>query len=169
MLYSIGKDSSVMLHLAQGVLSGASRRFPLLHVDTTWKFREMIAFRDRVAAAGRRRAAACTSTRRACARASPITHGATLHTDVMKTAGAEAGAGQVRLRCGLRRRAARRGEVARQGAHLLVPQRAASLGPEEPAPRAVEPLQHPHPQGRERARVPDLLENSTPSSDRSAG
>ena len=48
MLYSIGKDSSVMLHLAhEGVLSRRKPPFPLLHVDTTWKFREMIEFRDR--------------------------------------------------------------------------------------------------------------------------
>src|SRR5207342_972502 len=68
--------------------------------------------------------------------------------------GAEAGAGQVAVRCGDRRCASRRGEVARQGADLLVPQRAAPLGPEEPAPGAVEPVQHPHPQGRVGAGVP---------------
>src|SRR6478609_5641457 len=49
MLYSIGKDSSVLLHLALKAFYPAKPPFPLLHVDTTWKFREMIAFRDRVA------------------------------------------------------------------------------------------------------------------------
>jgi len=49
MLYSIGKDSSVMLHLALKAFRPARLPFPLLHVDTTWKFREMIAFRDRIA------------------------------------------------------------------------------------------------------------------------
>ena len=49
MLYSIGKDSSVMLHLALKAFYPAKLPFPLLHVDTTWKFREMIAFRDRLA------------------------------------------------------------------------------------------------------------------------
>src|SRR3954467_3663779 len=49
MLYSIGKDSSVMLHLAVKAFYPAPLPFPLLHVDTTWKFREMIAFRDRIA------------------------------------------------------------------------------------------------------------------------
>src|SRR6185312_13704742 len=68
--------------------------------------------------------------------------------------GAEAGAGPARLRRRDRRRAPRRGEIAREGAHLLVPQCAAPLGSEEPAPRAVAQLQHLHPQGRERARVP---------------
>ena len=51
MLYSIGKDSSVMLHLALKAFYPSKPPFPLLHVDTTWKFREMIAFRDRVARA----------------------------------------------------------------------------------------------------------------------
>jgi sulfate adenylyltransferase subunit 2 len=46
MLYSIGKDSSVMLHLARKAFYPAKPPFPLLHIDTTWKFREMIAFRD---------------------------------------------------------------------------------------------------------------------------
>src|SRR5487761_1160892 len=49
MLYSIGKDSSVMLHLALKAFRPARLPFPVLHVDTTWKFREMIAFRDRMA------------------------------------------------------------------------------------------------------------------------
>src|SRR6266550_1161147 len=49
MLYSIGKDSGVMLHLAMKAFHPAKPPFPLLHVDTTWKFREMIAFRDRMA------------------------------------------------------------------------------------------------------------------------
>ena len=49
MLYSIGKDSSVMLHLAMKAFHPAKPPFPLLHVDTTWKFREMYEFRDRMA------------------------------------------------------------------------------------------------------------------------
>src|SRR3954469_19727603 len=49
MLYSIGKDSAVMLHLAMKAFYPAKPPFPLLHVDTTWKFREMIEFRDRTA------------------------------------------------------------------------------------------------------------------------
>jgi sulfate adenylyltransferase subunit 2 len=49
LLYSIGKDSSVMLHLALKAFAPAKPPFPLLHVDTTWKFREMIAFRDETA------------------------------------------------------------------------------------------------------------------------
>src|ERR1700761_4462768 len=52
MLYSIGKDSSVLLHLLRKAFFPASPPMPLLHVDTTWKFREMIAFRDQVASKG---------------------------------------------------------------------------------------------------------------------
>src|ERR1700734_916906 len=50
MMYSIGKDPSVMLHLARKAFWPAAPPFPLLHIDTTWKFREMIAFRNRIAA-----------------------------------------------------------------------------------------------------------------------
>ena len=72
MLYSIGKDSSVLLHLALKAFYPAKPPFPLLHVDTTWKFREMIAFRDR-----RRRSSASSSDRphqpgRAGARHQPV-------------------------------------------------------------------------------------------------
>jgi sulfate adenylyltransferase subunit 2 len=50
MLYSIGKDSSVLLHLAHKAISSARPPFPFMHFDTTWKFRDMITFRDRMAA-----------------------------------------------------------------------------------------------------------------------
>ena len=55
MLYSIGKDSSVLLHLAMKAFHPAKPPFPLLHIDTTWKFREMIAFRDQRARLRQRR------------------------------------------------------------------------------------------------------------------
>ena len=86
MLYSIGKDSSVMLHLAMKAFYPAKPPFPLLHVDTTWKFREMIAFRDADGATARPASCSCTSTRTALARGiGPFTHGSAVHTDVMKT------------------------------------------------------------------------------------
>ena len=65
MLYSIGKDSSVMLHLAMKAFYPAKPPFPLLHVDTTWKFREMIAFRDRDGRAARPAAAGAHQSRTA--------------------------------------------------------------------------------------------------------
>ena len=85
MLYSIGKDSSVMLHLALKAFHPSRLPFPLLHVDTTWKFREMIAFRDaRVRELG---LDLLVHTNKDGLRRgiSPITHGSAVHTEVMKT------------------------------------------------------------------------------------
>ena len=148
MLYSVGKDSSVLLHLAMKAFYPAKPPFPFLHVDTTWKFREMIAFRDAMAAQARLRSPRPHQRGRRARGHQPVRprlqHPHPRHED----GGAAAGARQIRLRRGLRRRAARRGEVARQGAHLLVPQRQPCLGPEEPAPGNVEDLQHPRRAGR---------------------
>ncbi|WP_345972682.1 sulfate adenylyltransferase subunit CysD [Sulfurimonas diazotrophicus] len=87
MLYSIGKDSSVMLHLALKAFYPAKLPFPLLHVDTTWKFREMIAFRDsRIDALGLELLVHVNEE--GVARGiGPFTHGSAVHTDVMKTEG----------------------------------------------------------------------------------
>jgi sulfate adenylyltransferase subunit 2 len=85
MLYSIGKDSSVMLHLALKAFYPGPPPFPLLHIDTTWKFREMIAFRD--AEARRLGLDLIVHVNEQGVRdgISPITHGSALYTDVMKT------------------------------------------------------------------------------------
>ncbi len=85
MLYSIGKDSSVMLHLAMKAFYPAKPPFPLLHVDTTWKFREMIAFRDREAKRLGVELIVHTNEQGVRDGISPITHGSTLYTDIMKT------------------------------------------------------------------------------------
>jgi sulfate adenylyltransferase subunit 2 len=85
MLYSIGKDSSVLLHLLRKAFYPARPPMPLLHVDTTWKFREMIAFRDEVAAAGDVEVLVHINEEGVRQGISPQTHGATVHTDVMKT------------------------------------------------------------------------------------
>ena len=87
MLYSIGKDSAVMLHLALKAFYPAKPPFPLLHVDTTWKFREMIEFRDRMAQRARPRAARPQQPRGRRAGHQPVHHGSAIHTDVMKTQG----------------------------------------------------------------------------------
>lgn len=86
MLYSIGKDSSVLLHLLRKAFYPARAPIPLLHVDTTWKFREMIAFRDQVAAAGDVELLVHVNEEGVRQGISPLVHGATVHTDVMKTA-----------------------------------------------------------------------------------
>jgi sulfate adenylyltransferase subunit 2 len=85
MLYSIGKDSSVLLHLLRKAFYPAKPPLPLLHVDTTWKFREMIAFREQVAASGDVQVLVHINQDGVRQGISPLTHGATVHTDVMKT------------------------------------------------------------------------------------
>ncbi|MBP5857846.1 sulfate adenylyltransferase subunit CysD [Marivibrio halodurans] len=85
MMYSIGKDSSVMLHLAQKAFHPAPPPFPLLHVDTTWKFREMIEFRDRRAGEVGMDLIVHVNREGVEQGIGPFTHGSALHTDVMKT------------------------------------------------------------------------------------
>ena len=85
MLYSIGKDSSVMLHLAMKAFYPAKPPFPLLHVDTTWKFREMISFRDQRAADLGLELLVHTNPDGLRDGVGPISHGSAVHTDIMKT------------------------------------------------------------------------------------
>ena len=85
MLYSVGKDSSVLLHLLLKAFYPARPPIPLLHVDTGWKFREMIAFRDRRAAETGVELRVHTNSEGVAQGIGPFTHGATVHTDVMKT------------------------------------------------------------------------------------
>ena len=85
MLYSIGKDSSVLLHLARKAFYPAPPPFPLMHVDTTWKFREMIEFRDKVAAQYGFELIVHINQDGVDQGIGPFTHGSSLHTDVMKT------------------------------------------------------------------------------------
>jgi len=85
MLYSIGKDSSVMLHLALKAFFPAVPPFPFLHVDTTWKFREMIAFRDQIARQYGLNLLVHINQDGLDTGIGPFTHGSTVHTDVMKT------------------------------------------------------------------------------------
>jgi sulfate adenylyltransferase subunit 2 len=85
MLYSIGKDSSVMLHLARKAFFPARPPFPVLHVDTTWKFREMIAFRDETARRHGLDLIVHVNAEGLEMGINPFTHGSALYTDVMKT------------------------------------------------------------------------------------
>jgi sulfate adenylyltransferase subunit 2 len=87
MLYSIGKDSAVMLHLARKAFFPSSPPFPLLHVDTTWKFRAMYELRDRVAAEPGMRLLVHVNQQGLDMGINPFTHGSQIHTDVMKTQG----------------------------------------------------------------------------------
>ena len=85
MLYSIGKDSSVMLHLALKAFYPSPPPFPFLHVDTTWKFREMIAFRDEAAHRHGLDLLVHVNQEGLASGINPFTHGSNVHTDVMKT------------------------------------------------------------------------------------
>lgn len=85
LLYSIGKDSSVLLHLAMKAFHPSLPPFPLLHVDTTWKFREMISFRDETAARLGLRLHVHINAEGVARGISPFSHGSAIHTDVMKT------------------------------------------------------------------------------------
>lgn len=85
MMYSIGKDSSVMLHLARKAFAPGRIPFPLLHIDTTWKFREMIEFRDRTARELELDLVVHTNQEGVEQGMSPFTHGSRVYTDVMKT------------------------------------------------------------------------------------
>jgi sulfate adenylyltransferase subunit 2 len=87
MLYSVGKDSAVMLHLARKAFYPALPPFPLLHVDTTWKFRAMYEYRDRVPQETGMQLLVHVNREGLAQGISPITHGSQVHTDVMKTQG----------------------------------------------------------------------------------
>ncbi|QTP55259.1 sulfate adenylyltransferase subunit CysD [Billgrantia sulfidoxydans] len=85
MLYSIGKDSSVMLHLARKAFYPGPPPFPLMHINTTWKFREMIAFRDRMAGELGMELIEHINEEGRAAGINPFDHGSSGYTDVMKT------------------------------------------------------------------------------------
>ena len=87
MLYSIGKDSSVMLHLAKKAFYPAPPPFKLLHVDTTWKFKDMIKFREKAVAESGMELITHINQDGLDMNISPFTHGSKIHTDVMKTQG----------------------------------------------------------------------------------
>ena len=85
MLYSIGKDSSVLLHLARKAFYPAKIPFPVMHVDTTWKFKEMIEFRDNLAKEYDLDLIVHINQEEVKQQVGPFTHGSAVHTDIMKT------------------------------------------------------------------------------------
>ncbi len=87
MLYSVGKDSAVMLHLARKAFFPGKPPFPLMHVDTTWKFKEMISFRDKMAEEAGMDLLVHINQEGVDMNISPFTHGSKKHTDIMKTQG----------------------------------------------------------------------------------
>jgi sulfate adenylyltransferase subunit 2 len=87
MLYSVGKDSAVMLHLARKAFYPSSPPFPLMHVDTRWKFQAMYDFRDAMAKASNMELIVHTNPEGIAKNINPFDHGSALHTDIMKTQG----------------------------------------------------------------------------------
>lgn len=87
MMYSVGKDSAVMLHLARKAFYPGKIPFPLMHVDTTWKFKEMIAFRDQMAEKYGFELLVHTNQEGVDMNINPFVHGSATHTDIMKTQG----------------------------------------------------------------------------------
>jgi sulfate adenylyltransferase subunit 2 len=87
MLYSAGKDSSVMLHLAKKAFHPATPPFPLMHVDTTWKFRAMYAMRERMSRETRMELIVYKNPEAVAMGVNPFTHGSAVHTDLWKTEG----------------------------------------------------------------------------------
>ena len=151
MLYSIGKDSSVLLRLAQKAFYPGPIPFPLLHIDTTYKFREMIAFRDWYAAEIGAKLIVHTNTAAIADGAQPFALGTQRCCGLLKTQALLDATRGRRIRRGVRRRAARRGAVARQGARLLPAQREGPMGSEAAAAGAVAPAERPDLPGRERS------------------
>jgi len=135
MLYSVGKDSSVLLHLAMKAFYPSKPPFPLLHVDTRWKFKEMIAFRDATAERLGLELIVHTNQEGLCENINPFTHGSSRYTDVMKTQALkqalDAGKYDAAM-CPTGRR-----KIPGQGAGVFTSIKKPRLGSQEPAPGAV--------------------------------
>ena len=155
MLYSIGKDSSVLLHLARKAFWPAPVPFPLLHIDTGWKFREMIEFRDRTAAEPGLELRVHTNQEGRKAGINPFDHGSEHYTDVMKTEALRQAldAGRYDIVFGGARRDEERSR-AKEGSFRSAT--TTPVGPEDAAPGDLEPLQHPPPARRVAPRLPAL-------------
>ena len=95
MLYSIGKDSAVMLHLTMKAFHPGVPPFPMMHIDTTWKFKEMIEFRNHMAKTLGLDLLVYINQDGVEQGIGPFTHGSKKHTDVMKTDGAQASTEQI--------------------------------------------------------------------------
>ena len=132
MLYSIGKDLSVMLHVAMKAFYPAKPPFPLLHVDTTWKFREMIAFRDETVRRLGLDLIVHINQDGVKRGISPFASGSQLHTQVMKTESLRQALDSGRYDAAFGGGGATRRKP-RQGAHFLAPLRRPCLGLAQPA------------------------------------
>ena len=155
MMYSIGKDSSVMLHLAMKAFHPAPPPFPLLHVDTTWKFRDMYAHRARVAAESGMRLIVHTNRDGLKAGINPFSHGSSYYTDVMKTQALVQALDEYRFDIVFG--GARRDEEKSRAKERVFPSARRGIdGNRKRNARTLESLQHPCSRGRKHSRVPDI-------------
>jgi len=148
MLYSVGKDSAVMLHLARKAFFPGKLPFPVMHVDTRWKFKEMYEFRDRMVEELGLDLLVHVNPDGVAQGINPLTHGSAKHTDIMKTEGLKQALDKYGFDAafGFARRDEEK-SVPRQRARVFLPRHQAPLGPEKPASRAVERLQRQRQQG----------------------
>ena len=153
MLYSIGKDSSVMLRLAEKAFYPAKPPFPLLHVDTTWKFKEMIAFRDQAAARAGMELLVHVNQEGLERGVSPVASGSAVHTQVMKTEGLRQALDKWKFDAAFG--GARRDEEKSRAKERIFSHRNAAHAwdPRNQRPELWRALQHPHRAGRIHARV----------------
>lgn len=143
MLYSIGKDSSVMLHLALKAFYPEKPPFPFLHVNTTWKFKEMIRFRDETMKKYGLQLIEHINQEGVKQGVNPFDYGAS-YTDIMKTQALKQALNQYGFTAAFGAAAATKKSLAPRNASFL-PQRSPGLGSEEPASGNVETVQHPYP------------------------
>ncbi len=134
MLYSIGKDSSVMVQLAMKAFYPAKPPFPLMHIDTTWKFREMIEFRESYVREQLGLELLVYINEEGCRLGLHPLEDSEKHTEVMKTDALEAGARQCTSSTRPSAVRARRGEVAGQGTRLFLPRPPPCVGPKNQRP-----------------------------------
>ena len=153
MLYSIGKDSGVMLHLAMKAFYPSKPPFPLMHVDTTWKFREMIQFRDETVKRLGLDLIVHINEDGVKRGINPFDSGSSLHTQVMKTEALKQALDKYGFDAAFG--GARRDEEKSRAKERIFSFRNAQpcLGSQEPAARTLARLQHAHQQGREHPRL----------------
>ena len=156
MLYSIGKDSAVMLHLAVKAFYPAVPPFPLLHVDTTWKFRAMYEFRDRMAQKLGMELMVHVNQEGLAQGIGPFTHGSQVHTDVMKTQALKQALDKYGFDAAFG--GARRDEEKSRAKERIFSFRSAQhrWDPKTAAPGTVVALQHAQAQGREHPGLSDV-------------
>lgn len=156
MLYSIGKDSAVMLHLARKAFYPGKLPFPVLHVDTGWKFREMYKFREKMVNEMDLDLLVHQNPEGLAQGVNPFTHGSAVHTDVMKTQGLKQALDKYGFDAAFG--GARRDEEKSRAKERVYSFRDKHhrWGPEEPASRALEHLQRQSAQGRKHPRVPPV-------------